>query len=213
MTFRFSVYLILLLLITIYGVLNLKRLSTPFKLVTLLIGLTFLSEVLSRVLISTIKNSAPADHAYAIAEFVLIAFIYFYLFKNVRIRYALLIAIPVFIVAEIVNLLFFQSILEFPSVLLSVQELACVVFSLFYFAEMLLNPIDVPLFSQSAFWLNASLFLFSAIIFLCFGLMNSLIVSQVTTKTLSIFIYWVNLIFYSFIWLSVSIDAKNKISA
>lgn len=212
MTLRFALYLLLLLAVSVYGVFNLKRLNTPFKILTLLIGITFISECLSRLFISKFHNSAPADHGYAIAEFILIAGIYYFLFKNVRMKRLLWASIPLFIIAEIINLVYFQTIFEFPSVLLSAQELACVAFSLFYFTEMLLNPIEVPLFKQSAFWLNTSLFLFSAIIFLCFGLMNSLIVNQIGTDTLSIFIYWVNIIFYCVLWFSINIETKSWVS-
>jgi hypothetical protein len=212
MTLRFLIYLFLLLIISLYGVLNLKKLSTPYKILTFLIGITFLSECLSRLLIGVFHNSAPADHGYAITEFSLIAGIYYFLFKKVLFKRLVIISIPLFVMAEIINLVYFQTVFEFPSVLLSLQELACVVFSLFYFTEMLLNPIDVPLFKQSAFWLNTSLFSFSAIIFLCFGLMNSLIVNQIGINTLSTFIYWVNIIFYCVLWFSINIETKSKVS-
>ncbi|MBK0379951.1 hypothetical protein [Mucilaginibacter segetis] len=212
MSIRFFIYLLLLLAVFTYGMLNFKRLSIPFKILTFFLGLTFLSETISRIAILLYRNSAPVDHIFAVTEYIMVAMIYYRLSTDKTFKRFLLFSIPVFIILAIFSMLLYQGILEFPSVLLSIQEVAFVIFSLLYFKEMLLNPISISLKKQSAFWFNTAFFLFSSVIFLCFGLMNSFIKSKLGTTFLDTFVYTLNIIFYCTIGLSLIIESKKTIN-
>jgi hypothetical protein len=213
MSTRFFIYLIVLLFIFLYGAFSFKKLGAPYRLLTLFIGATFISETISRVLIKKLHTSAPADHIFTVVEYLLISAIYFSLSKNALFKQALVIGMPLFVIAEVVNLIFYQTLFQFPSVLLSLQEMSCVIFSLVFFTEMLLNPIDIALFKQSAFWLNVSIFVFSATVFFCFGLMNSFVISHLGTTFLDTFVYGLNIFFYLFLGLSINIEVNNSINA
>lgn len=213
MTIRFFVYLILLFSIFLYGAVSFKKLTAPFRILTLFIGATFFSEAISRVLIKKMHNTAPGDHIFTVVEFILIAAIYYKLSKSKFLKQALLISIPAFVIMEIINLLFYQTLFQFPSVLLSMQNIACVIFSLLFFTEMLLNPIDVALFKQSVFWFNVSMFVFSVMVFFCFGLMRSFITSHLGTRFLDTFVYGLNILFYLFLGLSIKIETNSSTNA
>jgi hypothetical protein len=210
MTTRFFYYLILIFLVFIIGLIKFKRVGIAYKILTLLIGVTFLSECISRVLIIKIHNSIPVYHFFSPVEFIGFSCVYYYLIKNSNIRNAILCIMAVMLLGSVIDTLFFETLMVFPSKYLLVCEILYLLYSLLGFRQMLLSPVQTPLYKQSLFWLNTAFLIYTSTIFLSFGLHDYFIKHHVSTKTLNTLIYVVNIIFYSLLGVSIITNKRLR---
>lgn len=210
MTIRFLIYLILLLVAFSIGVVRYRKLTTPFKVLTIFIGVTFLSESMGRILAVKFGNSSPVYHIYNIFNYIFYTRIYAGLIKHkVARRIIAYSAIPV-IIFSIINTLFIQGIFLFPSNFLLISCVANISFSLILFSQMLGEPSDQTLLSQSIFWFNVSVLFYFAIIFLNWGFFNYLLRHKFNMKPISLLLYYTNLAYYILFGFAISIDQNQK---
>jgi hypothetical protein len=209
MPVKFIYYLLLLLAVFITGIIKYRRVSTAYKVLTLLIGATFLSECVSRVLVATIHNSKPAYHFLSPIEILCFSAIYYYQLINKTLKVTIQYLMVLFAAGAVIDTLFFETLFVFPSNYLMVSELFYLLYSLLGFRQMLLNPIQVPIYRQSFFWLNTALLIYSATIFLSDGLHDYFVHHNFGTRTLNTFIYFTNIIFYTFLGVAIITDKRQ----
>ena len=211
MTTRFIVYLILLLSVFVTGIWGFKKVSKPYGLLTFLIGITFISECVSRILILTIKSSIPVYHFLAPIEFLALSGVFFYLFTSKSTKQVIIwIAVIMFIIS-VLDTLFYETLFVFPAKYLLLSNFFYLLYCLLGFKQMLLSPIQVTLYKQSFFWLNTALLIYTCTIFLNFGLHDYLINIKVGTVLLNTIIYIVNIIFYTLLGVAIITDKQRKI--
>lgn len=206
---RFVYYLILLLAVFSIGIIKYRRVSIAFKILTLLIGTTFLSESISRILAAKIHSSIPVYHFFSPIEFIGFSAIYYQLINNNEIKKAIHILIWLFVFGAVIDTLFFETLFIFPSKYLMISEAIYLVYALLGFRQMLLNPIQVPLYRQSFFWLNTALLIYTSTIFLSDGLHDYFVHHHFGTRTLNTFIYFTNIVFYTFLGVAIITDKRQ----
>jgi hypothetical protein len=84
---RFVVYLFLILIIFLLGVDKYNKNSKPYRVLTVLFGLTLISEMFSRIIIDLAGKSMPVYHVFVPVQFLLLSLVYYYfgLFKRRKI--------------------------------------------------------------------------------------------------------------------------------
>ena len=196
MTLRFVLYLLLLVVVFVIGALQYKKRSAPFQALTLLVGVTVVSESLGRCLTYRNGNSMPVYHIYIILLYLFYAWIYRELSTSPAIKKAILISAPVFVVLSIVNSLYYQSVKQFPSNMLLIACVLIIVLSLLIYRQMLSFPIEESLFRQPVFWLNTGTLFFFTTTFLFWSFFNYFIRQKLNLTLLTDMIYLSNIIYY-----------------
>jgi hypothetical protein len=189
-------YYLTIVSVTIFGTVNFKKLTIPFKLLTILLALTIVSEIANRVCAKVYHNSLPVYNLVAINECIFYSLIYYYIFKSNVIKNILLltaIIVPVLAVINAFTLQPFMSI--FPSNVLVITTILYVIFAMLLYREMLSNALEIAIFKQSVFWYNTGVLFFSVTMFLSFCALNFIIKHKLQIGVLGYLDDMVNLFF------------------
>ena len=203
-------YFILLLTVSIIGVARYKKLTTPFKILSILIVVTLFLEALSQFCAAKYKNNLPVSHIIVLTEFVFYSLAYYSIFKNKAMRVSIIAILSIFIVLFFVNAIFIQPYHRaFPSNMNTFAEIIYTIFSLMLFKQMLLYPLPVNIIKQSVFWFNTSILFYATTMFFNFGLINYYIKHHLNDIVIFECIAGINVIFYLLIGVSILIDNKQ----
>jgi hypothetical protein len=205
----YVVYLTLLLLIAIVGFTRFKKLSKGFRILTVLILCTLISESIKKVYGKIYHNNMPIAHIWAVIEYALLSLTYFYLLTGAWVKKAIIASTVAMLILEVVNVLFFEKLTQFPSLILEVSHILYVVYSLLLFRQMLLFPMEQNLFKQSLFWFNINVLFYATTMFLNFALLSYFIGNKLDVAALIYFGLVINFIFYIVIGISLLIDNSN----
>src|SRR5579872_1441580 len=115
MYFDLIIYYAILALIVLIGVIRFKTLTPPFRVLVVIILVILLSEISTRILAYSIRNSNPAYHILCILQYIGFALMYSKLLRGQSLKKAILISIIPFSVLSLLNTLFLQRFLTFPS--------------------------------------------------------------------------------------------------
>lgn len=166
---RFLVYLILLLVTLIYSVVNLKKLSRPFRILSLLIFFTLVSESMTWSGIYPIENPLILYHILLPLTMLLLWFISRYLFKENR--KIIIVITALFILLNISNSIWNQQDV-FPSHGLSLLCNLAVFLSLLIFKNIIFLPAKIKIVRRADFWFAISTLSFYSITFFTFTFYN-----------------------------------------
>jgi hypothetical protein len=209
MTPRFVLYLGLLLIVALAGTINLKKLSMPFRLLTLLIGITFLSEVLSRKLAVSIQNSNPVYHFFGFIEYSLLAFLYIKLLSSKIMKKWVLISIPVMIVISMLNTLFFQTFTSFPSYVLIVSYGLLSILSLVLFIQITEYPSSLNILRLEVFWLNTIILFYCSSGFITLAFHNYMNRHHIDDALINTVGFWINIFVYAGMGVTILANARQ----
>lgn len=203
MSYRFKIYLLVILVSLFIGVIKFRKLSVASKGLTILLIATFISELVSRVLAASIKNSNPAYHFYIPISFFLSVFIMFAISNNAKLKVALKITSPLILLMLIGNSLFFQDIYIFNSNAQLISILTLLTFSIFLFLEIIdkdiypFSIIDSDSIIIIAFlWFNLTSFLF-------YLLLNYFLRNNISMALLNGIHFVSNLVYYTLFGISL----------
>ncbi|UAY52635.1 hypothetical protein [Ferruginibacter albus] len=155
------VYFIILFTIALYGIYNYKRSVIAFRLLTILLSLTFFAEVLAYILASAMHENVTVYKIYTPLHIVLFTLIYYSLMSSLSTK-ALTLTIGFIVFLFITVLIINSDGQNFPNSIVSIDTGAIVLFSLIFFYEMIRTLSEDKLFISGLFWLNSStLFYFS----------------------------------------------------
>ncbi|MDB5090937.1 MAG: hypothetical protein JWR09_4931 [Mucilaginibacter sp.] len=152
----------------------------------------------------------PVAHIWAVLEYAFFSLTYFYLLTNKHVKKAIIVSIIAMLILEIVNVLFFEKLTQFPSLILEASHIVYVVYSLLLFRQMLLFPAEQSLFKQSLFWFNINVLFYATTMFLDFALLSYFIQNKLDVIPLAYFALAVNFIFYIVIGISILMDNKKE---
>jgi hypothetical protein len=209
MDWGFLIYLILLLIVSVEGIIRYKKLTPAFKILVIQILVTSITESIKKVIGKIFHNSMPVAHLSSLIEYSLFALTYYNLLQSARLKKLIIISIFIMLLLETVNIIFFESLLQFPSVILNISQFIYVLFSLLMFRQMLLDPAEQSLSKQSIFWFNLDMLFYGTTMFLNYALTNYFIQNNLDTTILFYFSVVVNLLFYILIGISILIDNKK----
>jgi len=202
-------YLLLLLAISLYGIVNYTKFTIPFRALALTVFCICLSEIAARILARTIHNSSPTYHILCIFLYAGFTFTYSQLLTGARLKNALLLSIIPFTALCIVNMILFQSFFSFPSNTIVISYLLFVLYSLILFMQMLNSPKEVNIFKQGIFWFNIAMLVYSILTPLCFGVSDYLHIHKLYATLLNNFIEYFCFVYYATLGYALYLD-KNR---
>ncbi|MBK7882871.1 MAG: hypothetical protein IPJ81_02845 [Chitinophagaceae bacterium] len=118
------------------------------------------------ILIKLGKSNISIINTYTLIEFFLLSCIYYLLLKNKKNVY---IALVIFIIFFIINIIFIQPFSEFQNWTLVLESVIIFIYSIKYYLKLYNIPM-ASLFRFHLFWLNTAIFYYfgaSILIFLC----------------------------------------------
>lgn len=208
MTPRSFVQLTLLLLISIYCLLNFRKMSNAARLLSSVIFISLISECLARYMASAIGTTFPPYH-FLIPILILLHGLLFRQFVyggGTKLKLLMTIAISIVILSSI----FYQGLMEFPFVQFSVLGLFSIVLSLAQFKEMLLNRSDLQLYRRTIFWYSAGNFIFYSILCFVFSIFHFLTPFwRAEFDWIYDLIFILNLILYLTYFIGIYVDVKT----
>lgn len=203
-------YLFLLLLITVFGIASNKKLAIPFKLLTVVIGITFILESIMWLLSFRYYDTRFLAHIMSFAELNLYLAIFYFLFHKKIIKKAIIFLIIFFNIFSIINSFFLQPYYNnFPSNVLLPVQICYALLSLVMFRQMLSNALDINITKQSIFWFNSAMLFLSTSLFFYLGLNNYFVIHRLNFHILGTFNYGINLIFYTMAGYSIYLNSKE----
>jgi hypothetical protein len=123
--------------------------------------------VLQLVVRMGINNNHPLIYIFIIVSVLFFAAIYFYAFFNPKLKKAILILSAIALLIILFNVIFIESIWDYPSLSITVLGVLLIFFSLMYFYQLLNRQEFIHIEKQGLFWINTGvLFYFSINLFL-----------------------------------------------
>lgn len=190
------------------GFRNYKTLRNPAKIITVLMLVTFISELLSRVFIKLYANSCPPYHIYYPIHFFCLTTFYSCYLKNIRSMLSW--ANVIFVLLAGVNVIYFQTPREVPTNLFLIASFVYVLCALLLFKKMLTTVKATPLFKQSLFWYNTATLVHYTFTFFCWSFYNRL-VDTGYASTLGNIVYIIGMAYYVVTGFFIYFDSRKKI--
>jgi hypothetical protein len=213
MNITLIIYYSLLSIIIVTGIVRYKRLTIPYKILLLYIGVTLILEILSLICRYRYKNNLPVEHVASYSEFLLNSLVFYHLFRSKQTKKIIMVCIAAITVFFIFNSLKLQPYMSsFPSNSTIVSEIFYVILSLMIFKQMLQYPLQINITRQSIFWYNTAILFFSTTVFLNFALVNYYVKHHLNPTILYNCGLVLNMTFYLLIGVSIMIDDKNIIA-
>ena len=208
----FIIYLLLLSVTTLFGLVCFKRLTSPFRLLTILILYVFIFELFGRYLIYLgCRNLSPLYHLNAFVLIVLTTLVYLKLLTNsTRSPKTVIILASICGIVALLNTLFYQNILTLPTFSIAAQFLLSISLSLLLFNEMIKAPTRTPILKQSVFWLNCGTFIYHSAYFVGILLYNEYYQLKGVTMDWLLYLNWIgNMILYSCYFIGFYFNQKR----
>jgi hypothetical protein len=203
-----------LLLITVLGIgfIRYKKLTIPFKILTLSVIATLLLAILNQISINRYKHNYPILHLECITGYIFYSLSYYYLFKDKKLKKLILISIVIVTVFFFINAIFLQPFNKvFPSNLYLPTQALFALFSLLLFREMLQYPLKINIIKQSVFWYNTAILFYATTMFFMLGLTNYFGEHKFSINfVFFIGYFWYFILFVFHILIGVSFLTSNK---
>lgn len=144
----------------VYGIFKYKSIKN-YKWLFYFICLGSVNEIVNRILIvSGVHNTLLLSHIYAFVSFMLLSLFYQSVLKNFIGRKWFLILMLGFSMFYAVNLVFLQSIQDYPDLPFSISSLVFITLSLLYFYKIMIEAKIVKLTSEPLFWINTGIIIY-----------------------------------------------------
>ena len=205
-------YVLLLITVLSIGFIRYKKLTLPFKILTLSVISTLFLAILNRIFNIRYKHNAPILHLECITSYIFYSLTYYYLFKGKKLKKLTLISIVTVTVFFFINATFLQPFNKvFPSNLDLPTQALYALFSLLLFREMLQYPIKINIIKQSVFWYNTAILFYATTMFFVMGLSNYFGEHKFSPNFISFGLYfWYFILFVFHILIGVSLLTSNK---
>jgi hypothetical protein len=166
---NFKIYLCFLFVSSVIGLLLFRRVSKQLKFVSILLCMTFISEMVSRMLSFKIDTSYPVYHFYTVAECLLLFAILYQMSEKSSRKILVLVVFSSLIIFSIINSIFFQGLYDYNSNVDLVKiPLTVLLSGLLIFDKINVTSADKYLLNADLviligiFWFNLSSFIFEA---------------------------------------------------
>jgi hypothetical protein len=144
-----------------------------------------------------LRNTMPQGHLYALVSFTLLCLFYRSVFKGYISEKWFNGVIVLNIVYSITNLLFFQSIYDYPSVSISIMAIVVVAFTIIYFYKTMLEAEVRSLSKEPLVWINTAMLIYYTGNLFYFILFNLFLdYSHEFLKSIGIYWFMLNTLFY-----------------
>jgi hypothetical protein len=162
-------YYSLLITASVACVVFFKHAQKTFRLLAVLTVLTLLSELIARYVASIIMDNSIVYHFFTPVEFLFYVLIYKQFFSNKKWNYILWICFILFVLAEILNTIFYQPLSVTNTNIIILESVLLVVFSLSLFIKIRESDYDGDLIKEGIFWFNSAVLFYYACSILIWG--------------------------------------------
>lgn len=206
---EFIVYLLILLAGTILGSFTYKS-SPKLRPVIVLLGITFISEIISRILAYTIKNSNPGYHFFTPVQIYLWSDFYLRVLTSGRSRKLVIILAVALLSFAIINAVFFQGLKQYPDTLLLFETIVLFFFASTLFKQELEQPSSINLFTSPVFLIATASIWFNLTNFIIFQFWDFFVKNQVPNDTLRLLNYISNYLYYLMILTALFLEIRKR---
>ena len=189
------IYYIIICLGIIVGSIRYRNITLTFKLLTVVLSITIVTEMVALYLEKLAFSNLPVYHVFQILEFCLVAFIYKFSLKNNNIKKAIGVSIWLYPLIMIGFTLFLQPLKVYPSYSLMLSYSTLIVFSLIGFYQFINS--ETNYLKNYFFWLNVLYFVLCSVSIFTLSLTNLFNMSQKSNYIVYILHLVVNYIFYA----------------
>lgn len=209
---RFTLYLITIFFIGIWGLLKYPKLSKPFKLLTQLIFCSFITEASTRIVAHIFGQTYPIYHVYIFISLVYYSLIYRSILpRTVFTSVVILAYLCVVTVIEGVTIWQEHGLYFFPSLGLLSTSIFVIILGLLLYGGMLRFPKTTSIFKQGVFWFNSGTIFFYSITFFVFGYFKHFMDSSKSMPNWCYELIWVsNLVLQACYFLAIFFDSKFR---
>lgn len=159
----------------IVGILNFNKLDKGLKYLYCYVAYGTINEITYYVLIKTgSTNTIFLQHFYTLASFILLGFFYKEILKKIIPRKIVLLVIFMFIAYAIFNVLFLQSLFEYPSLPGSILRIVYLLASIIFFYKTMVDAKIKKLWEEPLIWIN-----FAILIYYSGGLFFSILFNMI----------------------------------
>lgn len=161
------------LILAIVGMLCYKRLTIPFKTLSLYFVFEGFMYFFDKWEITKHKNNIIYIHIDTACTYIFFGLMYYFLFKSKYIKISILTSIILVAIFSVVNAFFVQKYTSlFPTYNMMLTQAACIILAIMLFNKMLLYPMEINIVKQSVFWLNTAVIIYNSSLFLASALAN-----------------------------------------
>lgn len=208
-TAEFLIYLLLLLAGAILGGFVYQS-SPKLRPVCLLLALTFLSELLGRVLAYTIRSSNPVYHFFTPVQIFLWSDFYLRVLTGKQSRKLVILLSVALLFFAIINSLFLQGLKQFPDNLLVAETVVLFFFASSLFKQELEQPSTVNLFRSPVFLISIASIWFNLTYFITFQFWDFFAKNNVPNHSLRLLSYFSNYLYYLLIITALILEIRQR---
>jgi hypothetical protein len=146
----------------IIGCVQFKNLDRGMRFLFYFVCYGLFNELASRILDYSLgaKNTMPLTNAYLLFSFLFLGLFYFFVLNRFVSRKILLIVIFGFELLCVLNIVFIQSIYEYPVITYPLGNLLLVAFSIIYFYKIMIEAKIDNLWREPLVWINAGILIY-----------------------------------------------------
>jgi hypothetical protein len=191
------------------GLFYFRKSGILFRLLTLYLLYTLISEVVSYISSRLFQNNSLVQKIYLFVEIIFISGIYYSLFKYSRKKRIIL-----FLSSFLFLFCFFYFILDkqalLPGYPLTLESIMLIIFSVMYFYQLLKYPYEHDLLSMGEFWLNSSVLVYSTGSFVFWVTFHYLYSHHIVLPGLPVIMNALDILHYSLFGLAIFFHVKRK---
>lgn len=205
-----NLLLVLSFMVAVTGMVRYKRLTMPFKILSLYFVFEILIILFDEWEIAKYKTNVIQLHIETSGTYIFFGLIYYFLFKSKYIKVLILASVILVIVFSLINSFFLQPYsTTFPTNTTLITEILYLIFAVLLFNKMLLYPTEINIIKQSTFWYNSAIILFYSSVFLYTTLANYYQAHKVSSYIIDYFAYGSIIIFDVLLGIAILTDNKE----
>lgn len=159
-------------MVTIIGASRFKVLSFSAKLILLLTGFSFTSELLANYFAIKYHNNYPIYNFYGLIEFVILSLYFIYSTDTLKTKIIPKVFVLLGFLSGVVNMFYIQSPYIFCSYFVLFEGFSILLMALYSFYRMLLADDTIQLRNEPDFWFKTVFFIYWSITYLTWPLYN-----------------------------------------
>jgi hypothetical protein len=196
--------------IAVISMVRYKTLTVPFKILSWYFVFEGIIGLFDKWELANHNNNIILANIEASGTYVFIGLIYYFLFKPQYIKVSILTSIILIVIFSIINAFFIQKYTSlFPTYIMVLTEVLCIILAIMLFNKMLLYPSEVNILKQSAFWLNTAVIIYNSSLFLASALGNYYSGHMPINYYVMVY-FWYGTIFLFYIFLLIAILTDRK---
>ncbi len=204
---EFVIYLLIIAIGFVIGIIYYKR-NRQLRPIVILLGVTLVSEIVSRVLAYQIRNSNPAYHFFTPIQILLWGVFFLMVIKNQKIKTAIFLFSATLVLFSMINTFFWQGLKIFPENVLRMETIFLIFCSICLFIEMLDRPSGENIFKNPFFIVAIGVLWFNLVSFIFFESHNFFLKNKIPAHSIRTIHYISNYVYYLIILAAILLSKQ-----